>query len=45
MASLIIGGAILSAFFAMFYIEDRMGGGLYDPDPTASYRYKNKNKN
>lgn len=42
---LILGGFIVTMFLFLFYLEDREGGGLYDPDPSASYRYKQrKNK-
>jgi hypothetical protein len=40
----ILGGVMLSTLLTMFYIEDRMGGGIYDPDPTASFRYRKQNK-
>jgi len=40
MITVILGGVILSTFGIMFYLEDRDGGGLYDPDPTASERYR-----
>jgi hypothetical protein len=40
MITLAIGGVILTTFSIMFYLEDHMGGGLYDPDPSASYRHK-----
>jgi hypothetical protein len=40
MITLAIGGVILTTFSIMFYLEDRDGGGLYDPDPSASYRHK-----
>ena len=36
----ILGGVILSTFLTLFYLEDRAGGGLYDPDPSASERYR-----
>ncbi len=42
MITAIVGGVILSTFGIMFYLDDRMGGGLYDPDPTASDRYRNR---
>jgi len=42
MITAIVGGVILSTFGIMFYPDDRMGGGLYDPDPTASDRYRNR---
>ena len=44
MVTAILGGVILATFSVMFYLEDRMGGGLYDPDPSASYRYRQNNK-
>ena len=44
MITAILGGVILSTFGIIFYIEDRMGGGLYDPDPSASFRYRNRKK-
>ena len=31
MVTIIIGGIIMSTFLTMFYLEDRDGGGLYDP--------------
>jgi hypothetical protein len=31
MGTLILGGVILSTFLFQFYLEDRDGGGLYDP--------------
>lgn len=42
MVTLVIGGVIVSTFLVFFYLEDRDGGGLYDPDPSASYRYRNR---
>jgi hypothetical protein len=39
---LILGGFILTIFSILFYLEDRDGGGVYDPDPSASYRHKKK---
>lgn len=44
MITLVIGGVIVSAFLILFYLEDKDGGGLYDPDPSASYRNKKSNK-
>lgn len=44
MVTAIIGGTILATFFIMFYLDDRAGGGLYDPDPTASDRYRQQHK-
>jgi len=31
MSVLILGGVIISTFLTMFYLEDRDGGGIYDP--------------
>lgn len=42
MVTLVIGGVIFSTFLVLFYLEDRDGGGLYDPDPSASYRHRNR---
>lgn len=42
MITLVIGGVIFFTFLVLFYLEDRDGGGLYDPDPSASYRHKNQ---
>lgn len=42
MVTAIIGGVIITTFSILFYLEDRMGGGLYDPDPSASYRHRNR---
>jgi hypothetical protein len=39
MITLAIGGVIITLFSILFYLEDREGGGIYDPDPSASYRY------
>ena len=44
MVTAILGGAILTMFSVMFYLDDRAGGGLYDPDPSASYRYRQRHK-
>jgi hypothetical protein len=45
MITAIVGGVILTTFGIMFYLDDRMGGGLYDPDPTAFDRHRrNRNK-
>jgi len=40
MITAILGGVILATFSILFYLDDRAGGGLYDPDPTASDRYR-----
>jgi hypothetical protein len=42
MITAILGGVIISTFSILFYLEDRDGGGLYDPDPSASYRHQNR---
>jgi hypothetical protein len=42
MITVIIGGVILTTFSILFHLEDRAGGGLYDPDPSASYRHQNR---
>jgi hypothetical protein len=42
MITAILGGVILSTFSILFYLEDRAGGGLYDPDPSASFRHRNR---
>jgi len=34
----------VTMFAFLFYLEDRSGGGLYDPDPSASYRHKKSKK-
>jgi len=44
MITAILGGVILTTFSILFYLEDREGGGLYDPDPSASFRHRNRNK-
>jgi len=44
MITAIVGGIILATFSILFYLEDREGGGLYDPDPSASFRHRNRNK-
>jgi hypothetical protein len=44
MITAIVGGVILATFSILFYLEDREGGGLYDPDPSASFRHRNRNK-
>ena len=36
-----IGIGIIAVFCTMFYLEDRDGVGVYDPDPSASYRHRN----
>lgn len=42
MITAILGGVIIATFSILFYLEDREGGGLYDPDPSASYRHRNR---
>ena len=45
MITLAIGCGILP-FLVMFWLEDRYGGGVYDPDPSADFRHrKNKSRN
>lgn len=41
---IILGAFIIFVFLCMFYLEDRYGGGLYDPDPSASFRHKENKK-
>jgi hypothetical protein len=41
---IILGAVIIFVFLCMFYLEDRCGGGLYDPDPSASFRHKANKK-
>jgi len=41
MSVLILGGVIISTFLTMFYLEDRDGGGIYDP---TSVHPRNKGK-
>ena len=43
MVTLILGASILTMLGAMFYYEDQVGGGVYDPDPTASDRHRKQN--
>lgn len=35
MITAILGGVILATFGIMFYLDDRAGGGLYDPDSRS----------
>ena len=44
MITAIMGGVILSTFSIIFYMERRMGCGVYDPDPSASDRYRRNRK-
>ena len=44
MITAILGGVILTTFSILFYVEQRMGCGMYDPDPSASYRYRRNHK-
>jgi hypothetical protein len=44
MITAIIGGVILTTFSVLWYLEDRDGVGIYDPDPSASYRHRHSNK-
>jgi hypothetical protein len=41
MITLFLGAGIITLFGTLFYLEDRDGCGLYDPDPSASFRYRN----
>jgi hypothetical protein len=41
---IIFSGFLISIFLLLFYLEDRDGGGLYDPDPSASYRHRKLKK-
>ena len=34
MITFIIGASIISLFSVLFYLEDRDGVGIYDPDPS-----------
>jgi len=40
MVTAIIGGVILTAFSVLWYLEDREGAGVYDPDPRSSYYHR-----
>jgi hypothetical protein len=42
MITAILGGVILSTFSLLWYLEDRDGVGLYDPDPRSSYYHRNR---
>jgi hypothetical protein len=42
MITAILGGVILSIFSILWYLEDREGGGLYDPDPRSSYYHRKR---
>jgi hypothetical protein len=42
MVTAIIGGIILVTFSILFYLEDRAGGGIYDPDPSAFERHRKR---
>jgi hypothetical protein len=37
MVTLILGGVILSTFSFLWYLEDRDGGGLYDPSSVHPF--------
>ena len=39
MITSLIGIIVLGTFLTLFYLEDKDGGGLYDPDPSASDRH------
>jgi hypothetical protein len=38
MITAIIGASILTMFGVMFHLENRDGGGVYDPDPRPKKR-------
>ena len=38
MITYIIGASIISLFSVLFYLEDRDGVGIYDPDPRPRKR-------
>jgi len=38
MGTLIIGAVIISTFCTLFYLEDRDGVGIYDPDPRPRHK-------
>lgn len=40
MVTLVLGGVILSVFGTMFYLEDRAGVGVYDPDPRPKHKQR-----
>ena len=42
MITAIVGGVVITTFCILFYLEDRAGVGIYDPDPSASYRHRNR---
>lgn len=44
MITSLIGITILGTFLTLFYLEDRDGGGMYDPDPTAAERHRQRRK-
>ena len=40
----VFGGGFLAILLFMFWLEDRYGGGLYDPDPSADFRYREQKR-
>ena len=40
MGTLIIGAVVITIFGTLFYLEDRDGGGLYDPTSIHSRNLK-----
>jgi hypothetical protein len=38
--TLAIAGGVLTMFSVLFYLEDRDGVGIYDPDPRPHYKKK-----
>mgnify|MGYP003340623354 CR=1 FL=1 len=40
MITAFLGGIVLCTFLTMFYLEDRDGGGLYDPSSVHPIRKK-----
>lgn len=42
MITSLIGIIVLGTFLTLFYLEDKDGAGLYDPDPSASDRHRRR---
>jgi hypothetical protein len=40
MITLAIAGGVLIMFSVLFYLEDRAGIGIYDPDPRPHHKKK-----
>jgi hypothetical protein len=40
MITFIIGASIILLFCVLFYLEDRDGVGIYDPDPRPRHKKK-----